>query len=272
MSSSKRARQENEETKVSPSPPIPLAEVLQLKRWNTPTVYNGWEQITKIDLTNGNDHPVNIEPTIDYMPEKGPMCGYAVTVVCEPSNKAHREANPNAWAEYRKYVAEAGPWPKIVVVQDLDSPNSVGAFWGEVNSSAHLALGCVGTISDGAIRDTDEMRDVGFKALARRLCVGHAHSWPVRWGCPVKVFGREVQSGQLIHADKHGFIAIPKGEEVGLLDASTFMDTNECETVIPACREAVGLPADELLRRLDVAGTQFGANVKAKFGGEGEHA
>jgi 4-hydroxy-4-methyl-2-oxoglutarate aldolase len=24
-------------------------EMLQLKRWNTPTIYNGWEQITRLD-------------------------------------------------------------------------------------------------------------------------------------------------------------------------------------------------------------------------------
>ena len=29
-------------------------------------------------------------------------------------------------------------------------------------------------------RDVDEMTDVGFKAVARQLCVGHAHSWPIR--------------------------------------------------------------------------------------------
>ena len=50
---------------------LELSELLQFKRWNTPTIYNGWEQITKIDLTDGFDHPVNIEETQDYMPEMG---------------------------------------------------------------------------------------------------------------------------------------------------------------------------------------------------------
>ena len=31
------------------------------------------------------------------------------------------------------------------------------------------------------------------------------------WGKPVEVFGQRVEPGQLVHADKHGFIAIPKG-------------------------------------------------------------
>jgi regulator of RNase E activity RraA len=76
-----------------------------------------------------------------------------------------------------------------------------GAFWGEVNSNIHKALGCVGTIIDGAIRDVDEMNNAGFKALAKGMCVGHAYSCPVRWNCSVEVFGRKIEPGQLIHAD-----------------------------------------------------------------------
>jgi hypothetical protein len=69
------------------------AELLQLKRWNTPTIYNGWEQITRHDP--GKDG-FNIEEARDFMPHMGPMVGYAVTVVVEPSNPEHRKKNPNA--------------------------------------------------------------------------------------------------------------------------------------------------------------------------------
>ena len=246
--------------------PLSHSEILQLKRWNTPTIYNGWEQITRHDSAEA---AFNVEETHDFMPQMGPMVGYAVTVVIEPSNKAHREANPNSWNEYRQYVASV-PGPKIVVVQDLDKPRVIGSFWGEVNSNVHRAMGCVGTIVDGAIRDVDEMTNAGFKALARRLCVGHAHVHIIRFGCEVEVFGRKIQPGQLIHADKHGFMAIPEGEEVGLLDAARFMDANECETVIPAARGSVGLPMDQVIENVTTACTQFAENVKKKFRREGE--
>lgn len=246
--------------------PISHADILQLKRWNTPTIYNGWEQITQADVAAD---AFNLEETRDFMPQMGPMVGYAVTVVIQPSDKTHREANPNAWAEYRRYVASI-PGPKIVVVQDLDKPRVIGSFWGEVNSNAHRALGCVGSIVDGAIRDVDEMTNAGFKALARRFCVGHAHVHPIRWGCEVEVFGRKIQPGQLIHADKHGFLAIPFGDEDRLLDASRFMDANECETVIPAARGSVGLPLEQVIDNLSAAGQQFGENVRRKFQREGE--
>jgi len=113
-------------------------------------------------------------------------------------------------------------------------------------------------ITDGAIRDLDEMKNAGFKAIARGMCVGHGYSVPVEWNCPVEVFDREIQPGQLVHADKHGFLAIPAGDEEGLLEASVFMDQNECKTVIPAARSSSGLSTEELLRQINEAGAAFG--------------
>ena len=84
------------------------------------------------------------------------------------------------------------------------------------------------------------MTNVGFKALARRLCVGHAYVTPVRWNCEVEVFKTKIAPGQLIHADKHGFIVIPPEDEKNLLEASVFMDSNECQTIIPAARDVLG--------------------------------
>ena len=242
------------------------AELLQLKRWNTPTIYNGWEQITRRDVTRD---AFNLEPLTDYMPQMGVMVGYAVTVRIEPSNRRHVAANPRAWSEYRAYVASQ-PGPKIVVVQDLDKPRAIGAFWGEVNSNMHAALGCIGTITDGGIRDIDEMSNAGFKALARGLCVGHAHSTPVEWNIEVEAFGCRIQPGQLIHADKHGFLAIPPEDEKALLEASVFMDQNECNTVIAAARSASGKSIEAILASFDAAGEAFGKAARERFGKKGE--
>ena len=230
--------------------PLTHAELLQLKRWNTPTIYNGWEQIT---TRNHAEEGINLEETTDFMPDMGPMIGYAVTVVIEPRNPVHAQTKPASVLDYRKYVMSQ-PGPKIVVVQDLDKPETRGSFWGEVNANTHRALGCVGTIADGAVRDLDEMANAGFKAIARRLCVGHAYSTPVRWNCEVEVFGQHIQPGQLIHADKHGFLAIPREDEVRLLEASLFMDQNECKTVIPAARAVSGKSPEAILDQLQKAG------------------
>ena len=203
------------------------------------------------------------------MPQMGPMVGYAVTLVIEPSNAAHRQTNTRAGDEFRSYIASI-PGPKIVVVQDLDKPRVLGSAWGEVSANMFRALGCVGTITDGAIRDLDEMTNAGFKALAQRLCVGHAHVHPVRWNCEVEVFGRKVKPNDLIHADKHGFMVIPPEDQPKLLEAARFMDANECATVIPAARGGAGRSTAELLASLEDSITQFSANVKTQFARQGE--
>jgi 4-hydroxy-4-methyl-2-oxoglutarate aldolase len=199
----------------------------------------------------------------------GPMVGYAVTVVIEPGNADHPKNNANAWSEYRKYLASIGG-PKIVIVQDLDKPQVYGSFWGEVNANIHHALGCVGTITDGSIRDVDEMTNAGFKALSQRLSVGHAYSTPVKWNCEVEVFGTIIKPGQLIHADKHGFLAVPEADEQRLLDASRFMDTNECNTLIAVARNSTGKSQDTILAELNDATNKFKAAVNEKFGDKGE--
>ncbi len=243
---------------------LPHTDLLKLQRWNTPTIYNGWEQITKADASRDG---INIEETRDFMPQMGPMVGYAVTLIIEPSNIGHRKRE-RAWEDYREYVATQ-PGPKIAVVQDRDKPQVLGSFWGEVNANTHRALGCVGTITDGAVRDLDEMTNAGFKAIARRLCVGHAFAMPVEWGIEVEVFGRKILPGQLIHADKHGFLAVPAEDEARLLEAAAFMDANECNTVIAAARGGAD-NTSQLLQRMSDAGAAFGKAAREKFGAAGE--
>jgi regulator of RNase E activity RraA len=102
------------------------------------------------------------------------------------------------------------------------------------------------------------------------MCVGHAYSCPVRWNCEVEVFGRTIQPGQLIHADKHGFLVIPDEDQANLLDAVRFMDSNECQTLIPAARSSEGKKLLEVLKTINEAAAEFGKNVKNKFGGKGE--
>jgi 4-hydroxy-4-methyl-2-oxoglutarate aldolase len=240
--------------------------LLELKRWNTPTIYNGWEAISKHDRAGPF---FNREETRDFMPHMGPMAGDAVTVVFQPSNPEHPKNNPKAWSEYRRYLAGL-PGPKIVVIQDLDKPATVGAFWGEVSSNTHKALGCVGTIIDGAIRDVDEMNNAGFKAIARRMAVGHAWSCPVRWGCDVEVFGCPVKPGRLIHADKHGFLVIPEEDEERLLEAARFLDSCECRTMIPAARSSAGRTMEEICDAMDEADIEYRKAVDAKLGAKGE--
>jgi regulator of RNase E activity RraA len=241
--------------------PLTPAQLLKLKRWNTPTIANALEQISRADplsLTNQDE-------TRDFMPEMGPMVGLAMTVVISGGDPSPKREQPDNFARYRDYLASV-PGPKIVVVQDVDKPRCHGSIWGEVGANHARAFGCLGTITDGAVRDLDEMKSAGFKAIARRLAVSHAHCWPLRWGCDVEVFGVKIKPGQLIHADKHGFIIIPADGQKRLLKAARFMDDNECDTVIPAGSDSAGRTPAEILARMQRAGAQFAASTRREFG------
>lgn len=99
-----------------------------------------------------------------------------------------------------------------------------------MTGNAYRALGCVGAITDGSARDVDEAAYGGIKLMARRLCVGHAYSCPVRFGGAVEMYGTTIRPGMLVHADKYGFIAIPEDETPYLLEATRFCDSLECKT------------------------------------------
>jgi len=206
-------------------------QIKALTRYNTPTISNA------IDILNVRPKNIgfNLEAVTDFMPDLGAICGYAVTVKYIASQEA--VASEVDFFEYFKWFA-ALPSPKIVVLKDIDSPREiVGSFWGECNANKHRAFGGVGTITDGAIRDLQEMKGLGYKALARRLCVSSAYGQIIDFDCRVNVFGCEIKPGELIHADHHGFITLPSEVAPKLDEVARFYDRNELEFIISICQK-----------------------------------
>lgn len=236
---------------------LPHSDLLELRRWNCPSVYNGWELITKRDLLECS---YNKEAIIDFAPQMGPMVGYAVTVEYICSDKKLCEEHGPGIRELQEYLADI-PGPKIMMCKDLDAPHSVGSIFGEVSGNSYRALGAVGAITDGWVRDVDEACYGGFKLMAKYLGVGHAYMCHLRFGNEIEIFGSKIKPGMLVHADKYGFIAIPKDEATYLAEAVRFADINECRTVIPAAREVVGKSVSEILENMGIAGMQSRKNI-----------
>jgi regulator of RNase E activity RraA len=88
----------------------------------------------------------------------------------------------------------------------MDSQPGLGAFWGEVNTTVHWGLGCVGAVTNGSMRDLDAMHPQ-FQCLAATLSPSHAFVQVVESGKPVDVFGMFVTPGDIVHADRHGAVA-----------------------------------------------------------------
>jgi regulator of RNase E activity RraA len=143
-------------------------------------------------------------------PDLPPMVGFAKTVTIKTKDKVPlAEASYMARRlDYLDYVA-AAPLPSIVVIEDLDGEHAgFGAFWGEVQSNLHKALGCIGTITNGSIRDIAAIPP-GFQMLAGSISPSHAHVHVIDFGVPVTVHGMATTSGDLIHADRHGAVVVP---------------------------------------------------------------
>jgi regulator of RNase E activity RraA len=135
------------------------------------------------------------------------MVGYAVTATIKASEPARRADYVDRF-EYYEFI-ESIPAPRIMVIHDEDYPNAVGSFWGEVHGNLHRALGCVGVITDGGVRDLGPVRALRFHYFAARVLVSHAHVHLVNFGTPVKVAGLTVKPGDLLFGDEHGVIQIP---------------------------------------------------------------
>jgi 4-hydroxy-4-methyl-2-oxoglutarate aldolase len=175
-------------------------ELERLRRWPTCAISNAIELF--------NIRPRNqgfMLPEIRCVfPEFEPMIGYAVTAVITADSPEGRQIQPSRWWEHVMKIPE----PRVAVIHDMDNP-VVGSFWGEVNANIHKALGCVGTVTDGSVRDLDEVRGVGFHFFSRCVTVSHAYVHLVDVGLPVKVGGLMVNPGDLVMGDKHGVISIP---------------------------------------------------------------
>jgi len=240
--------------------------LLMLQKWNTPTVFNGWEQITK--NPNYGRECFNLEPLTDHMPQMGSMVGFAVTVKIRPGDKEVPAKLGAGRHKFREHVAALPPHlPKIIVVQDEDKPYIFGSMWGEVNATFFRSVGAVGCIVDGGVRDLDEMTTCGLRAMSRGVCIGHSFGGiPVAWDVPVSVFGVQVRPGQLVHADKHGFLVVPEEDEERLLEATEFMDLLERKHTIVPGKEGTGSSVATITKAMGEAMNAFGREKTEKYG------
>ena len=214
---------------------LTAAELAELQKFSSPSISNGIETFNVRPRNLGfMSHEIKC-----MFPDLPPMVGYAFTARMRASFEAKK---PPDVSLYRRAVL-AAPKPTVLVLQDEDE-HPVGSFWGEVNGNIHKALGCVGTITDGGVRDLTEVRALGFHFFARAALVSHAYVHLREWGEPVQVFGMTVRTGDLIHADQHGAVVIPHEIARDLARATVEVERKE-RIVIAAC-QAPGFTVEKL--------------------------
>ena len=128
------------------------------------------------------------------------------------------------WAKPVESIDRAKPGDVIVI----DVGGAPVAVWGELASHSAMKMGVRGVVIDGAIRDIDDIKRMGFPAFARSVipCAGEPKGYG-GIGMEITVGGQIVRTGDWIVGDECGLMVIPK--EVAVEVANRTVDVNERE-------------------------------------------
>ena len=208
---------------------IPDDLLALLRRVDTPTVCNA------IEVAQGKrGFDAFTKGTMQCSAPGQSMVGFA-----RPAKIAGREPPTEApdvirarRLDYFRSMA-AGPRPAIAVLEDVDFPNCVSAWWGEVHTNVHKGLGLNGALTNGVMRDLGDLAE-GFPVVAGSIGPSHAFVHVRELGTQVTVFGMPVTEGALVHADQHGGLVIPPEVIPNLKDAIEKMWAGEQIILGPA--------------------------------------
>lgn len=214
--------------------PFTRAELERLAQWDTPTICNGLELVVPERRAIG----FTVEPMVAADRKLRPIVGLArVGTLRAKEPPRGKVASRLEWYDY----VAAAELPTIVVLQDVDDRPGYGAFWGEVHSRVHQALGALGCVTNGSFRDCDVLAP-GFQIIGGRIGPSHAHVHVVDFGRPVSIFGMQAGHDDVIHADFHGAVVVPADAVKKLPDAIALIARRE-KMIMDVCAAPDFTPA-----------------------------
>lgn len=225
-----------------PKTPLTAGQIEALQQYDAPTVSNALELLGfRAHDRNAGVMSSRIRAQFPAMP---PMIGYAATLLFETRQPARGKLSVKR-DDYWRYVLTV-PAPRVTVGQDIDPPPAAGSLWGEVQGNVHRALGCVGVVLEGAVRDLPPLEALNYPVFAREVVVGHSWAHIIDYGLPVEVGGVTVRSGDLVFGDRHGVLVIP--HEAAPLVADACRQIVEMERpLIAVCQDAEHFTLDRLI-------------------------
>lgn len=206
-------------------------ELIQsLARLDSCTVANAIEKFD-VRLRNTGFTDASVRCIFGELP---PTVGYAATARVRTSEPPMEGSNYFDRTDWWNHILTI-PAPRIVVVEDTDTHPGLGAFIGELHANILLALGCVGVVTNGAVRDLPAVRAVGFQMFAGNVSISHSYSHIFDFGHPLEVGRMKVQPGDLLHGDLHGVQTVP-AEIAGKILAVAQEMIDEEQKLIALCR------------------------------------
>jgi regulator of RNase E activity RraA len=127
----------------------------------------------------------------------------------------------------------AGEGDVIVVDACGDTETSI---WGGLMAGLCQQKGVVGAVVDGAIRDTDEIKALGFPICTRAIVPRSTHSpysgrmEPIEVNVPITCGGVPVNPGDIVLADEIGVVVVPQEEAEEVLKRAREQAAKEEET------------------------------------------
>lgn len=204
--------------------------IAKLEQYDTPTICNA------IEVAQGKRgfNQFTRGQVICSAPKNGSMVGFARTAqiaAVEPPSESADVIRARRMNYYRHMAT--GPEHRVAVIEDVDGDEAIGAYWGEVNTTVHKGLGVCGALTNGLIRDLDDLAE-GFTVLAGSVGPSHGFVHIRTIGEPVEVFGLKIADGDLIHADQHGAVVIPPEVIPVICDAIDKLIASEALILGPA--------------------------------------
>lgn len=136
------------------------------------------------------------------------IAGSAVTALCHPGDNLMIHAA----------VETCRPGDILVVAVSAPSPHG---FFGDLLATSVQARGVRGLVIDAGVRDTAELRAMGFPAWSRHVsCQGTVKATAGSANVPVVVGGQTVSAGDVICADDDGVVVVARSEAGWALEMS----------------------------------------------------
>lgn len=184
--------------------PLSPESITQLNALSTCAVANAIEylgsQLRNVGFGNSTIHC--------RFPDLAPVTGYAVTLRLHGANPPMEGGSYVDRTDWWDEIAES-PVPRIVVIEDADRRPGMAAFVGETHAAILQAMDCVAVVTNGAVRDLNQVERLGFQLFSGNISVSHAYAHVTQVDGMVRVAGLDISSGELLHGDRHGIIKVP---------------------------------------------------------------